>query len=190
MHNGQFTTLQQVIDFYARAPGAAPQFPDNRDPAVGAINLPGPARAQVDDFVRNALTDPRVANQTFPFDRATLFTERAGDRASVVGGGVAGSGGFVPQVIVMDPAMVGNLEFRIGLDGAAGGASATLVVSLNPPVNGVVSPDRVVGGVIASSGGAGQGMGTLHWPLAWGEVTGGQVLFAQWDRERCWCAGW
>ena len=180
MHNGQFTTLNQVIDFYARAPGAAPQFPDNRDPAVGAINLQGPARAQVDDFVRNGLTDPRVAAQTFPFDRATLFTDRPGDRPTIVGGGSAGSGGVVPRIIAQDPPMVGNVDFRIGLDGALGGATAMLGISSVPPVNGQITPERFVGSVIASGGGAGDGVGTAHWALDAGEVSGGQVIFAQW----------
>lgn len=189
MHNGQFNNLnsppgpnalQQVIDFYARVPGAAPQFPDNRDPAMQAINLPGPARAQVDDFIRNGLLDPRVANQTFPFDRATLYTNRQASQPTIVGGGTAGSGGIIPQIIASDPPMVGNQEFRLGLDRALGGASATLIISTTAPVNGQITPDRIIGGAVASSGGAGDGLATLHWPLTAAQVSGGQVWFAQW----------
>ena len=34
-----------------------------------------PIRAWVIDFLTNGLTDPRVANETPPFDRPTLFSE-------------------------------------------------------------------------------------------------------------------
>ena len=180
MHNGQFTQLQQVIDFYARANGAPPPFQDNLDPAINAINLPGPARQQVDDFVRNGLLDARVASQTFPFDRPTLFTERAAQQPVLLGGGAAGTGGTVPRIIAQGPAMVGNMDYRIGIDAALGNATASLGISLSPPVGGRITPERFVGTTIAAGGGPGLGVGTVHWPLLTGEVASGQVLFLQW----------
>lgn len=76
MHNGQLTTLTDVVNFYAN-----PQlgFPDNRDPVMPAINIPpGGARADLVDFLSNALTDPRVRNEQFPFDRPLLRSEAIG----------------------------------------------------------------------------------------------------------------
>jgi cytochrome c peroxidase len=183
MHNGQFTSLQQLIAFYARRPGAAPQFPDNRDPAMNAINFPPQAEPALIDFLSNGLRDPRVANQTFPFDRPTLFMERPEHRATVIGGGTPGSGGIVPRIFAPDPPMVGNIDFRVGLDGALGGSVGRLGVSSAPPVNGRIIPDRYLETVVAQGGGAGTGLATAHWNLRAGEVTGGQTLFVQWFVE-------
>ena len=189
MHNGQFPLLQNVIDFYARANGAPPPFQDNLDPAINAINLPGPARQQVDDFVRNGLLDSRVASQQFPFDRATLFTERPGQQAVLLGGGVAGTGGVVPRIIAQGPAMVGNVDYRIGIDGALGNATANLGLSFSPPVGGRINAKRFVGAVIAAGTGAGTGLGTVHWPLDVGQVAPGQIMYLQWFVDDAGAAG-
>jgi len=180
MHNGQFTTVQDVVRFYARAPGAPQQFPDNRDPAMNAIQFPPQAEPALVDFLVNGLRDARVANQTFPFDRPVLFTERPADQATLIGGGVAGSGGIVPRIIVQGPPMVGNVDYRTGLDGALGGAGARLAFSTSPPVGGRITPERIVGVVGAGGAGAGQGLATLHWPLNPGDVVAGQIVFLQW----------
>jgi cytochrome c peroxidase len=180
MHNGQFQTLADVLRFYARAPGSPPQFPDNQDPIVPQINLPPQAAADVQDLLQNGMTDPRVANRTFPFDAPVLFSNRANDQNTVIGGGVPGSGGVVPRIIVQGPAMVGNRDFRIGLEAALGGASVRLGVSLSPPVNGRITPTRWFETKSASGSGVALGYTTQHWPLMPDEVAQGQVVFAQW----------
>lgn len=181
MHNGQFGTLTQVLQFYARAPGAPQQFPDNRDPLMNTVvPLPPNEAAQIQDFIGNALTDPRVALQTFPFDKPTLFVDRPQDRATLVGGGVAGTGGIVPQIIAQAPPMIGNMQYRLGLNNSLGGASAVLALSSNPPVAGRITPQSVLPGVVASGTGAGGGTATVHWALTPGAIEPGQVLFAQW----------
>jgi cytochrome c peroxidase len=180
MHNGQFTTLPDVIRFYARAPGAAPQFPENRDPIMLQVNVPPQAAQVIQDFIQNGLTDPRVAAQTFPFDKPTLFVERPGDRPAFLGGGVAGSGGLLPQIITATPPMIGSTDFKIGLFNGLGGAAARLAVSGTAPVGGVVSPDQVMGPVTAAGSGSGAGYATLHWPIQVGAVTPGQTLYVQW----------
>jgi len=183
MHNGQFQSLTSVIQFYARAPGAAPQFPENRDPVMLQVNVPPQAANLIQNFLATALTDPRVANQTFPFDRPLLVVDRPEHRAELLGGGVAGSGGVLPRIIAQAPSMVGNLEYRVGVDGALGGANATLVYSFDPPANGRVRPDFVAGSAPAAGVGAGMGLGTLHWPLEPGLLQGGQTIYAQWRVE-------
>lgn len=72
MHTGQFTNLAAVIGFYD---ADAAHFPDNLDPLILPIAIPPPARADLADFLQNALTDPRVANQQPPFDRPRLASE-------------------------------------------------------------------------------------------------------------------
>ncbi|MBL8759930.1 MAG: hypothetical protein JNL50_01375 [Phycisphaerae bacterium] len=180
MHNGQFQTLTDVLRWYARGQGAPPQFPQNQDPLIPTIQLPPQAAADVQDFLQNGLTDARVANATFPFDRPVLFGERPTDRATVIGGGVPGTGGIVPQIVVDAPAMLGNTEYRIGAGRVLGGATLRLGISLSPPVGGRITPTRWFDVTSAGGAGAGAGVATQHWALVDGEADTGQVLFAQW----------
>jgi cytochrome c peroxidase len=69
MHNGAFTTLNQVIAHYA--PGNPAIFLDNIDPIL-PVGVPPQVLPALLDFLANGLTDPRVAAQTFPFDQPTL----------------------------------------------------------------------------------------------------------------------
>lgn len=180
MHNGQFANIGQVLGFYAGARNVQPP-PPNRDPVLNGINLPPQVAGQINDFISNGLLDPRVRDQTFPFDRATLFTNRPVDQATIVPNtGTAGSGGIVPRIVVQAPPMVGNREFRVGLDGALGGTTARLGVSSLPPVNGRITPESFFDVQNVDGSGSGVGFATLHWPLLPGRVNPGQVLFVQW----------
>lgn len=69
MHNGGLTTLQAVIGHYA--PGAPGVFLDNIDPIL-PVGVPPNVQPALIDFMANALTDPRVATQAFPFDQPAL----------------------------------------------------------------------------------------------------------------------
>lgn len=181
MHNGQFANIGQVLGFYA---GARTSSPRRRTATrcSTALCLPPNVAGQINDFISNGLLDPRVRDQTFPFDRATLFTNRAADQSTIVPNtGTAGSGGVVPRVVVQAPAMIGNREFRVGLDGAAlGGTTARLGVSNLPPVNGRITPQQFFDVQSVEGTGNGVGFATLHWPLLPGLVNPGQVLFVQW----------
>lgn len=178
MHNGQFTTLPQVLAFYAKAPGTV-QFTDNLDPAAARINgqnLPPPVSQDIVAFL-GALTDPRVQQQQFPFDRPTLFTERVAQRSQVLPGGeTPGFGGVTPQILVPDPAMVGNIDHRVGLARALPGAIARFFVSSSQPVSGVVLQQRLVAEVTVGS----DGVATAAMPMAGTEVFGGRTLYVQW----------
>ncbi len=74
MHNGRLETMNQVLDFYLEINGQV-QFPNNQDPLIAQIAIPPQVRPQLTDFLVNALTDPRVAAETFPFDRPMLHSE-------------------------------------------------------------------------------------------------------------------
>lgn len=191
MHNGQFVTVAQVVGFYAAARGNNP-FPDNRDPALNGVVLPpppAPVQAQIVDFLTNGLTDPRVRNQTFPFDRATIFTSpaRAANQVTVVANtGVAGTGavgGQAARIVVQSAPMVGNRDFKVGLDGGLSGARARLGISTVGPVNGRIVPQSFFGEIEVGSSGDEAGVATQFWPLVAGKVSNGQVLFAQWFVE-------
>ncbi|HEX2839244.1 MAG TPA: cytochrome c peroxidase, partial [Phycisphaerales bacterium] len=177
MHNGMFQNLGQVMAFYRQLPSAPPVFPENMDPLMNAIFLTSEESSAIQDFVGNALTDPRVANEQFPFDRLTLHIDRAADKASVLAGsGSPGTGGVVPAIIVQSPPMVGNDTFRVGLANALGNAQAALGVSTTPPVAGRITPDTYLGTMYAGA----NGMATMHLPLLASQFTGGTVLYVQW----------
>jgi hypothetical protein len=69
MHNGVFSTLQDVIAHYRPLNPAI--FLDNIDPILPVPVPPNVGPALI-DFLANGLTDPRVAAQTFPFDQPNL----------------------------------------------------------------------------------------------------------------------
>jgi cytochrome c peroxidase len=180
MHNGVFTTLQQVFGFYDHAPGTV-QFTDNQDPVMPNVHIPPPDGAVIQDFLTNALVDPRVRNETFPFDHPTLFSQRTTDIPTIIGGGVAGSGGITPTIIANSPPMIGSPDFRIGLDHALGGAPARLLVSTSPPSGGRITPTLTFDNKVASGSGAGNGVATNHWALTGQGLVAGQTMYAQWE---------
>ncbi len=176
MHNGMFTNLEQVVRFYAQTPDAPPIFFDNVDFDMLVVVVDDQDIIPMVDFMENALTDPRVAAQTFPFDKPALFSDRHEDQASVVGGGVAGANG-VPAIISSAPPMVGSAAYRTGVADALPGALATLGMSRTPPAGGVIATDMVIGQTIVG----GDGVGTVHWPLDPKGYAGGDVIYLQWS---------
>ena len=70
MHNGRLMTMAEAVDFYLDARGD--QFPDNLDPLMPQVDIPVELQVPLLDFLENGLTDPRVENEQFPFDRPTL----------------------------------------------------------------------------------------------------------------------
>jgi cytochrome c peroxidase len=75
MHTGQFPSLAEAIAFY-RNPAALPDV--DTIPGGGPYNF-GINQLSVADlqaFLQTALTDPRVAEERFPFDRPRLASER------------------------------------------------------------------------------------------------------------------
>ena len=180
MHNGQFSNLTDVVRFYTQAPGAAPRFPQNLDPVIPTINVPGNAIPQVVDFLANGLLDPRVRDETFPFDRPRLASESAARRTSVLTGGNAGSGGVIPRILADMPGLLGTEGYRVALDGALGGARARLAVSTQVPAGGVLAAEWFIGDQVTAGSGNGQGLGTVRFNLDPVRFQAGQVLFLQW----------
>ena len=91
-HVGWVTDVQDSVDFYNAESNDTQhtQFTENQtdiptnNPAIvreyKELSFFGPSpsmQAIVVDFMENALTDPRVAAETFPFDRPTLASEMA-----------------------------------------------------------------------------------------------------------------
>ncbi len=189
MHTGQFTSLNQVLGFYIG--GGGPNL-DNKDPALQPLQPPPPpqAIAEIIDFVQNALTDPRVRNRQFPFDRPTLASERVPTIGFQYGVGTAGRGGVTPSLLAGVPANIGNADFKIGLGSALGGAPSVLGVSA-----AATPPGTVVAGIalnialpelgqypLVAEGPAlaGRGFGTLQLPLPNDPSFVGATLYVQW----------
>lgn len=77
---GPGSSLDAVMAAYNLAPhnDGPDNLPTTGDPtgsAVKPLGLTPDEIADIIDFLRNGLTDPRVKNQEFPFDRPTLSTE-------------------------------------------------------------------------------------------------------------------
>jgi cytochrome c peroxidase len=75
MHTGEFTSLSAAIRFYINTL-ALPE----RDGIPGAglytFNMSNIDESDLREFIATGLTDPRVRDETFPFDRPVLRSER------------------------------------------------------------------------------------------------------------------
>lgn len=192
-HNGQADALDNgpapggVDEIYVNGGGP---FRDNLDPLLQPLaGQPGIVIPQIFEFVRNGLTDPRVAARQPPFDRPTLYSERHPPGSALFGPAAAGAGGLVPDPIVATPALAGGDDFRIGVRNALGGADAWVALSRaigsGAPVRGVplnlgLPLARVVALRLAgASGAAGAGYGTAPLALPANPILVGTEIFAQ-----------
>lgn len=75
MHTGQIVDTRDAFDFYINP---SRHFTENQDPIVlGGLPAPPPqVLLDIVEFLETGLTDPRVAAETFPFDRPTLRSEQ------------------------------------------------------------------------------------------------------------------
>lgn len=75
MHTGQFGNLGAAIGFYLT--GAALEDRDSMpNGSVYSFNMGAQSELDIRTFLEEGLTDPRVRDETFPFDRPTLASER------------------------------------------------------------------------------------------------------------------
>lgn len=179
MHDGRFSTLEDVIEFYARGGDfTAP----NRNPLIAPLNLTPLQKAQLAAFMRRPLTDPRVAAEVAPFHRPALYSE-SGRVPQILGSGVSGTGGFALEPTAYEPPITGNPDFTIAVAGGLGGASAVLVVDEADPATGGGIPAT---GSLArlstslSGSGAGQGSGSVSFALPADPALEGRTYFARW----------
>lgn len=180
MHNGQLVTIEEVFDFYARRNGQQ-SFPQNRDPLLNApIAFPPPVQRDIINFIENGLTDERVAIEQFPFDRPTLLSESAITNPLIISTGIAGTGGFIPEMIALSPPNLGNDDFKLGIDSALGAAQAWVVVSSQPPLDGLLQADETLGPVTLEGAGSGEGYGTMRYPIPDIVALDGQTIYMQW----------
>ena len=164
-HDGRFHTLGEVVAFYNR--GGDFNAP-NKDPRIVPLGLTPQQQANLVAFLSRPLIDPRVAQQTVPFDKPLLYTES--DFVPVDLGGGSGL-----QVVANQPALAGNPEFTVGVTGGVPGESATLVIDDAIPVEGSGVPQGSFANVPIVFGAHGEGSATLAIPNE-----AGRVLYGRW----------
>ena len=158
-HDGRFKTLEEVVAFYNR--GGDFNAP-NKPPVIRPLGLNPVQQSNLVVFLREVLTDPRVARREAPFDRPSLYSEDV-MVPTIEGGGSAGCGGITPRPIALEPPLTGNPAFTVGLHGALGGAHAVLVIdTAEPPATGPAPASASFArvDVILAGAGAGQGYGS------------------------------
>ena len=129
MHNGGFSTLEQVVEFYDR--GGDFNNP-NLDPRMVALNL---TQVQKDDlvlFLKRPLTDLRVSNETGPFSSPMLYSE-SNRMPQIAGSGIAGTNAKTPRIIANQPPLLGNKSFTVSVDNSLSGSQSLFVMSLQDP---------------------------------------------------------
>jgi cytochrome c peroxidase len=180
MHNGHFAALADVVEFYNR--GGDFDAPNINHNLIRPLNLTSGQKTDLIAFLSRPLTDPRVAAATTPFDRPTLYSE-SNRVPQITGAGTAGSAGIVPQVTAIEPPLLGNPSFTVGISKALGQAQAVLVVDSNDPGTG---PSIPAGGSFArktvqlSGSGAGQGFGSVSLQIPNNGALTGATFFGRW----------
>ncbi|MDA0975660.1 MAG: hypothetical protein O2927_06805, partial [Planctomycetota bacterium] len=171
----------QVLDFYDHQ---IPSFPDNQDPLYVAMSIPAADKSLMLDFMQNALTDPRVAAGLPPFDRPTLRSELPPNVS--YGAGSAGGSGVTPALMAHQPAVVGGVDFRIGVRDALGGTTAVLAISPLAATSGglplpihVDLPASMLFTAQTLGVGAADGYATFALPLPNDTRLRGAVIYAQ-----------
>jgi hypothetical protein len=125
-HNGSTIDMFTLMIFYQ----VGGDFPGpNLDTRMVPLSLTHAERLQLMDFVQNGLTDPRVAAQTYPFDRPTLNSEIPANFPARYGMGSPGTGGVVPIILGPHSSFLGNSHFVFGIASALGGTTAALGIS-------------------------------------------------------------
>ncbi|MBI5362960.1 MAG: hypothetical protein HZA53_07250 [Planctomycetes bacterium] len=185
-HNGRFTTLEEVVAFYNR--GGDFNGP-NKNPLIHGLGLAPGQQAALVAFLRRPLTDDRVRNAQPPFDHPALYSSSNRVPAQF-GNATAGTGGFDPEMIAIEPALVGNPSFVFGVQHGLGDAQAVLAIDTDStggtPFGGAtryvaLSPNLVIvraGHMNGVGAGAGWRSVTLSIPNDAGLI--GQTRFAQW----------
>ncbi len=178
MHNGRFTTIEEVIDFYNRG---GDFDANNKDPRIQPLGLSNNQKADLAAFLKRPLTDTRLTRGDFPFDRPHLYAESSRVPAVVPNSGQAGTGNLVPMVVAVEPAVLGNPNFTLGVQNALGGAAAVLVIEefdpgLSLPGNGSFAYENIV----LDGSGSGNGFGSVVLQIPSDPAQAGKQLFARW----------
>jgi cytochrome c peroxidase len=123
-HNGSVTTLDEALNFYSRGGNFPALNLQHLDPIIGAgltlISNNQPLHEALTDFL-TALTDPRVEQESAPFDHPELF---------------------IPEG---DPEVLRHIPAR-----SSDGSVFMAALSLNPVISPTTIPTQTISGTIES----------------------------------------
>ncbi|MEE9394359.1 MAG: cytochrome c peroxidase [Planctomycetota bacterium] len=192
---GNGSSLTNVVSFY----NTGPNFTQNTSPLIFALGLGAGTVADIADFLRFGLTDPRAASETGVFSRPTLRSEEDALQNPATSsrfffGGLAAlqhAAGHTPKMLVEGPPSRENTFFTIGLGNTNSNTTAYLV-------SGDLEPSGIVGSIpfpvfiqnnaqleitgIITQGGAnpGDGFGSFTISISDNPALVGFVVSAQW----------
>ncbi len=181
MHNGRLQTLEEVVQFYNRG-GDFPNEPNVPNNLIQPRGLNAGQQANVVAFLRNSLTDKRVRDEMPPFDRPRLYTEST-NVPQITGTGRAGTGGFTPAAVAVEPPFVGNPSFTVAAGNGLGGAAAVLVINSTDPGVGTTIPSNgsfLRQTVNLQGAGANNGSGSISVAIPNNPALVGQTFFGRW----------
>jgi cytochrome c peroxidase len=166
-------THQDLIDFYNHQPGRL-----GFDPPLSPSE-----QADVLDFLLNGLTDPRVAAETFPFDRPQLYSELHPFGANLYGAATPGPSGFLAQILADVPPKVPTAPtpdwFKVGVGNTVRFAAATLMLGAAPDVGPVAWVSSVFALIPATTNN--EGIATVQQPVVLTPALIGIPIFCQWE---------
>lgn len=176
--DGLVTSFTDLMNFYV-AQGFG---------ATGLAGFNAAELAAIRDFMENGLTDPRVKNEQFPFDRPQLASERPEFvfESNEYGVGTAGSSGLIPEIIANSPPLVIGPTpapavnwFKIGVGNAVANAPSALIWSNMDAPGPVIWVQAPFVAVFAGNTNA-QGINTVHVPFPLTSTSIGLGFFTQW----------
>lgn len=186
MHNGSLDDLREVVEFYDR--GGDFDAP-NKHPSIRDLNLSESQKRVLLAFLKRPLTDPRVAQALPPFDRPSQYADSV-HVPEVYGSATAGSGGWLPEIVAIEPPKLGAERLTIALDRALGGAPALLLMNTSQAPGGVLRHGALLyptqsGSFLRSlpaleGAGPGEGWGSVVLPVPEDPQYLGTSLYAQW----------
>ncbi len=185
-HNGAptMTDLRDTVAIYGTGVGGG--F-DALDPVLNGLVIPAQDVDNITEFL-HALTDPRVAAETFPFDRPTLRSERGAGALNpepLGTGEVVGTGGVAPRSIITASPFFGADNFRIGVQSELSGTFAAMRLRLSA-LGGLGGPLAVrslglpLGPTFVASAPDGTGYATWRFPLTQTPAMVGLAFDGQW----------
>jgi len=178
-------TLEGIIKFYDQQPGGL-----GLDGSGPGGTLTDAEFKAVFVFLADALTDPRVKKEKFPFDRPELASERPDYdpfEGNEYGNGTAGPSGNVPEILANSvplvpkpvPPSTPTSWFKVGVGNALGGATAILMVSNTDAAGPVIWVGPTLGAGVATTTNA-DGIATVHNPFPLNPSAIGVKFFTQW----------
>lgn len=187
LHNGRFTSMAQVVNFYRNGAGAF----SPRDSLLQPFGIDQVETTQLLDFLENALVDPRARLGLPPFDRPTLFTESWPIGQNMFGAATA-TGSFTPQLLAQAPPFLGNPEWSVGVTSGPPGAVGWILLGLQgqPPgtqyagVTLHAFPDLMIPLALDANGASTMVLPVPMWPVLSGFPLYGQGVF---QSGATWC---